>query len=353
MTRQKVALSAAGYALITLTLGLTVQPVSGTTYNFTQDDDASGIWTENNRWDAGAAFPNAIDDVAIIGEPATSAPDTVNTVYKISLNNQTITLGNLTVNNAVPPSDFITQIGNDDLLDGKLVFQSSSGPAQFNELLVTTGALANRTRIFSPIELQSDLDITQDHNLNRNTSTEIVGKINGGAGITITKKGFGNLQLAYDGAFGGGEGFFGTYHIVEGAIRLIGASSLANAAGVVVEDHGQLQIGNAVTNVSLGNASAVLTLNGLGKGGSGMTTNEGALRFQLNAGVDSVFSNKVVLASDTRIRAQVSGTSGTLSNEVSGPGSLTSDARWHFDSQRREHLSGRHNCVGRWPVDRQ
>ena len=64
----------------------------------------------------------------------------------------------------------------------------------------------------------------------------------------------------------------------------------------------QLQIGNDVTNVSLG-AGGVLTLNGAGKP-SGANP-QGALQFQLNVGttitgVDSVVSNPVVLASDSR-----------------------------------------------------
>jgi hypothetical protein len=241
-------------------------------------------------------------------------------VYSILPSGQTFTLGTLDIQNG--NQLFLTHIGDGTLADGNLIFQVASGNAQIHEEAGSTNTL-NRTRFFTPITLNSDLDIIQDADPTLNTATEILGKINGSAARTINKSGAGNLQLAYTGTFNSGEGFFGTINIQNGGIRLIGASDISNASALNVASGGQLQIGNAITNVALG-AGAVLTLNGTGK--STGTNPEGALRFQLNAGIDSVFSNPIALASDTRIRVNVAGTSGTLSAAISGVGKLSSDA---------------------------
>ena len=151
-----------------------------TTYTYTQDTDATGVWTENNRWDAGAAFPNAVDDVAVLSEPITTTPDMTdpsNPVYTLTLNNQNITLGTLDIQNNT--HTFLTHIGDGSLADGSLIFQTSSGPALLWEELGTVDSLASRTRIFSPITVNSDLEIRQDNDVTKNTSTEILGKING------------------------------------------------------------------------------------------------------------------------------------------------------------------------------
>jgi hypothetical protein len=323
MALHRLNFSKAGFVLIASMIAIAATDVRGATYTYTQDTDATGVWSENNRWGAGAAFPNAVDDVAILAQPITTGPDvTVPTtpVYSILPNNQTVTIGTLDIQNG--NQLFLTHIGDGTLADGNIIFQSSSGNAQIHEEAGTTNTL-NRTRFFTPITVNSDLDIVQDANPTLNTSTEILGKINGSAARTINKSGTGNLQLAYTGTFNSGEGFFGTINIQNGGIRLIGASAISNASAINVSSGGQLQVGNAVTNVALG-AGGVLTLNGTGK-----TTGanpEGALRYQLNAGIDSVFSSPIVLSSDSRIRVNVAGTSGTLTNTISGPGKLSSDA---------------------------
>jgi autotransporter-associated beta strand protein len=294
-------------------------------FNFQADIDETGLWTDDALWD-GVGFPNAVGDTAFFQQPVTS-PAPASGSYKLSLNNQSITIASLFINNSLN-NDWTTQIGNDDLADGNLIFQNTTGNnATLTEDLVPTGLLVSRLRVFSPITLNSNLDVIQNHNLTRNTATEFVGKVNSAAGITLTKKGAGNLQMAYNGALAANEGIQGNIVIEEGAIRLIGASTISKAASVTVMDTGQLQIGNDVTNLSLGGPDAVLTLNGQGKVSSPGINNEGALRFQLNnnSGLDAVFSSKVDLASDARIRVNVGGTSGSLTNIVSGAGNLISD----------------------------
>lgn len=292
-------------------------------FNFQADNDETGLWTDDARWD-GVGFPNAVGDTAFFQQPVTS-PAPPSGSYKLSLNNQSITVASIFINNSLN-NDWITQIGNDDLADGNLIFQNTTGNnATLTEDLVPTGVQVSRLRIFSPITLNSNLDVVQNHNVNRNTATEFVGKVNSAPGITLTKKGSGNLQMAYNGALAANEGIRGNIVIEQGGLRLIGASTISKAAGVTVMDTGQLQVGNDVANLSLGGPDAVLTLNGMGKVAPAAINNEGALRYQLNAGIDSVFSSKVALASPSRIRVNVAGTSGTLSNVVSGPGGLTAD----------------------------
>ena len=323
------------------------------TYTFQQDSDEAGVWPIGAMWDGGGvAFPNAIGDVAVFNQPVTTS-GVPSGAYKLSLNNQAITVGNLTVNNSNFNS-WTFQIGNDDLLDGSLTFENTAGnAAELHEESGLANVNTSRTRIFSPVNVISNLDIYQNHNLGFNTATEFVGKVNGAAGVTITKKGAGNLQMAYNGELAPAEGFFGNIVIEQGGIRIIGASTISKAAGVLVQSGGQLQIGNAVTSLSLGDANAVLTLNGAGKVAPSATNNEGALRYQLSAGIDSLFSSKIDLASDSRIRVNVSGTSASFTNVVSGPGKLTADGGGILILSGANTYAGGTALFGRWSLDRQ
>jgi hypothetical protein len=306
------------------------QSARGSDFNFVADADDNGLWTDPARWSlvsGSGTFPNGVGDTAFLQQDVTT-PNPGSGVYTLGLNGQNITVGILTSNNSLT-NEFITQIGANDT-DGSLIFQNTGTTnAEVRELLNPTGAAASRMRINAPITIASNLDVHVDHNYTRNTVTEFAGKVTGAVGRTITKYDPGNMEWSYNGVLGAGEGFLGNIVIELGGLRVTGQGAVRNVAGMEVKTGGQYQIGNLLANGSLADG-AVLTLSGIGRVSPANNANEGALRFQLgaNSGLDSVFNNKIVLAStDVKIRSNVLGTSGSLTNEISGPGKLLIDSQ--------------------------
>jgi autotransporter-associated beta strand protein len=297
---------------------------AGQTTAYIPNAGTSGNWQDPNRWDNGV--PNAVGVAAVLNQPISTGMTTGGT-YTLSLQGVDTTVGSLTSNNASDAlQSFRTQITN-----GRLIFETTSGPATLNENLGASDQIESRMRITVPVQLNSDLVVNSNQALNRNTHTELTQRIDGSAARTLTKEGFGNLQLAFSGALGETEGFFGNVLINNGGIRLIGTGGTANvstvfskAAGVTVMAGGQLQFGNTVANVSLGSGAEV-KLNGTGKVPPAATMqNDGALRFEGSAGllVVCTFDSPVNLQSDSHINVASIDATGVLAQEVRGPGQL-------------------------------
>ena len=124
---------------------------------------------------------------------------------------------------------------------GILIFDNGASPAQLNE---SGGDDTNssRLRITAPVQLNSDLIITQEHNPSKNTGTEFAGRVSGNADITITKMGVAGFQM---GEVDDQQGyFFGDVDVKEGLLRLINPNAqptlnnfmLAESKGVYVHD---------------------------------------------------------------------------------------------------------------------
>lgn len=317
-------------AVVFIGAALGGQSARASAFDFVADTDDNDLWTNAARWtltSGSGTFPNGVGDTATFQQPVTS-PAPGSGTYTLGLNGQNITVGTLTVNNSLS-NPFLTQIGTGDT-DGMLIFQNTgSANAELSELLAPGQPANERLRINSPVSVVSNLDIYVDHNYNRNTVTEFASKINGAADRTITKYSPSNMEWSYNGELAANEGFQGNVHIVLGGLRVSGQSAVNKVSGMTVDTGGQYQIGNLLADGSLA-PGAVLTLSGLGRVTPANNANEGALRFQLAAasGLDSVFNNKIVLAStDVKIRTNVLGTSGSLTNEISGPGRLLIDSQ--------------------------
>jgi len=54
MALHRLILSKAGFALLASAMVIAAADVHGASYTYTQDTDATGVWSENNRWGAGA-----------------------------------------------------------------------------------------------------------------------------------------------------------------------------------------------------------------------------------------------------------------------------------------------------------
>ena len=302
------------------------------TTTYVPNTGMSGSWHGAERWDNG--IPNAAGVAAVLNQPISSAvnqaggPATGGT-YTLSLGGLDTTIGSLTSNNASDAAQsFRTQITN-----GKLIFESTSGPAMLTENLGASTEIESRMRINVPVQLNSDLVVTQNHALNRNTSTELTQRIDGEAARTITKEGFGNFQLSFSNPLGESEGFLGNVVINNGGIRLIGTANsptvtattvFSKVAGVAVNAGGQIQFGNTVSSVNFAEG-AELKLNGTGKTAPATTSqNDGALRFDQTAGFGVVcnFDNAVNLQSASHINVAAVDTTGVFANEVRGVGQL-------------------------------
>ena len=294
-----------------------------TTYNI--DSDASGSWHGALSWSNG--IPNATDAVAILNQPISTGVSAGST-YTLALGNNETIVGTLTSNNdPVDPTKYIrTQI-----TQGTLVFRTSSGPATLNENLGAADQLESRMRINVPIRLESDLVVNSNNSLSKNTNTELAQRIDGDAAKTITKQGLGNLQLGFAGTLGEPQGFLGNLVINAGGVRMIipnnaaaGAlnPTLSKAAGVTVNDGGQLQFGNALSSVTLG-PGAELKLNGPGKPTfPGLVTHSGALRFDGAGEVVCSFNSAVNLQSASQVNVAAADSTGVLTAEVRGVGQL-------------------------------
>ena len=331
MARIHLAFTRLTVCVLSASIGLAVANVAvGQTTTYNTDTDTSGSWHVVGSWSSG--IPNAAGAAAVLNQPISTGVSSGGQ-YTIGLGGLDTTIGSLTSNNASSEAQgFRTQINN-----GRLIFETISGPATFNENLgiaeTTAGFIEMRLRINVPVELKSDLIVNSNHALNKNTNTEIFGRIDAAAERTLTKEGFGNLQLDYAGTPTATQGFMGNVIINNGAIRLIvlnnGSEGTVNtvfskAAGVTVNAGGQFQFGNILNSVSLG-PGAELKLNGTGKVAPAATSqNDGALRFEGSAGfgVNCSFNNPVNLQTNSHINVAADDATGTLTAEVRGPGQL-------------------------------
>lgn len=319
---------AAGVVLSALTVSLVAGGAWGQTSNYIPND--FGNWTDPENWDNGV--PNAVGANAVLNQPVSNADNGATT--SINLNSATITLGSLTSNNDTTPTG--TRYMRTQIDGGSFIFETTSGPATLNENLGASPELENRMRINVPVQLNSNLVVNSNHALNRNTNTEFVQLVSGSADKTITKEGFGNLQMAFTGALAEDQGFFGNLIINNGGVRMITGNvnatpnpnppntQLSKSAGVTVMAGGQFQLGNRMPSFTLG-PNAELKLNGTGKVAPAATSqNDGALRFEItaNSGINCTFDSPVNLQTMSHIHVNAVGTTGTLTKEVRGAGEL-------------------------------
>ena len=239
---------------------------------------ADGDISPNPPTTGGGHVPNLQGDVAVLQQRVTTnATMGGSTTYGISFGSGTLTIGTLTVRNT--NNEYTTA-----LQTGTLVFDNGASPAQFNEGLGTGSGNTSRTRLNLPVVLNSNLIVTQDHNLTRNTVTEFVQQITADASKTLTKEGLGSLQFAYGGA---SDAFLGDVDIKHGNIRLINGSGTANTTfnqskGILVEDGTQFQLGNGITSFNIA-PGAEVKINGLGNSNPNTSFAEGSLRFEQTA----------------------------------------------------------------------
>lgn len=296
-----------------------------TTYTYNSSATATVDWHVSANWTP-SGIPDAPGDAVIFNRPLV----TPSGAFTINLPaEQDTTVGSITVDNSAYNNGNISRINSNG---GQLIFQTTSGPATYNENAGTVANSPGRIEINAPITLLSDLVVTQDNIPDLNTGTIFSSLINGASNLTITKEGVGGLQLNYGFALGAGEGFEGQFVINEGSLRVINPPTIAKSTGITVNSGGQFQLGqnnaNPVPDWSLA-SGAVLNLNGNGKASG--NSPEGALRFQLaplnQSGVTSTFHNPVNLQSDSRIVVNPADidtiNTGVLDNVVSGSGHLS------------------------------
>jgi hypothetical protein len=301
-------------------------------YTFVQDTDGVGDWSDVANWlDGGSntTYPNGIGVTAQINQPIKSSVGG----YTLDMPTTDVTVGQLTIDNT---GDFyannITMVNH---APGRLIFEDSSGTAKFIETANGTpgnasGGVQNSIQVL--IQLNSDLEITQNNYPNLNTGTIFTNRMDGDASRTIIKKGLGGIQLNLNTALTAGQGFFGQILIQEGAIRTINKTHfLSTVSGITVSPGGQLQLSdngaNPVPDYNLG-AGAVLNISGSGTSAPGAGSTEGALRFELNSlsGVQprtTTFHNPVVLQGDSVISAGGVGNTGVLEKPITGAFNLT------------------------------
>jgi autotransporter-associated beta strand protein len=342
MARQHLNYSLAGRTLLVLALCCTARFAQAATSTFVQYDFLQGDapWNDANSWadgeigpspptTGGGHIPNAPGDVAILQQRITTDPTITSGNLRIYLHEDT-TIGSLINKNTnnLFGSVIVGETGAE-----QLIFDNGTDPAVWTETYGSADDEGNlsRMRLNVPVTLNSDLIVNQHHNPYRNTSTEIVNQLNGGADITLTKNGLGSLQMAWGFPLGPSEGFLGDVIINEGHIRLINGAGTSNttlskSSGVTVIDGAQFQLGNGLSTMSLG-AGAELKLNGAGNASSAARYPEGALRFEQTGGFGIVcpFNNPVNLQTTSRIFVRQSDVTGVLTDEVLGAGGLNKD----------------------------
>ena len=165
--------------------------------------------------------------------------------------------------------------------------------------------------------------VEQDHNLTRNTATEFVQQITADATKTLTKTGMGSLQFAYGGT---SDGFQGNVDIQQGDIRLIdgttNVTSVFNkAAGILVENGTQFQLGNKILNFNIAPGTEV-KINGTGNSNTMSTFNDGVLRFETQAGLNLTcnFNSPVRMQTTSKIFVTAADVTAVLTQELRGDG---------------------------------
>lgn len=299
--------------------------VYGATSTFVQGAttwNASASWADGDitgspPTSGGGHIPNAQGDQASLQQRVTSnASMGSGTTYGISLGGSTDTIGILDVRNT--NNEYTTA-----LQTGTLVFDNGASPAVFHEELGTGSSNTSRTRVNVPVQLLSNLNVIQDHNLTRNTATEFVQQVTAGPTITLTKTGLGSLQFAYGGA---SDGFQGSVDIQQGDIRLINGSGTANttfnqASSILVENGTQFQLGNGITSFHIA-PGAEVKINGLGNSNPNTAFGDGALRFEESAGtnVTATFDSPVHMQTTSKIYVTAADVTGVLTQELRGDG---------------------------------
>lgn len=287
--------------------------VQADTYTWVPPGGSTGGWQTAARWTGGATFPNLADDTAILGLPGTTGAFTT---FQFQLNGSR-TIGNLQVNHTAATYTSQIAVGTDPL--SALTFSVTSGPAMYTEAAVVGGGAF---QINVPINLLSDLLVTQDHGTTNN-GTVFSGKVNAAAGITFTKAGNANLSLTNTAALTGGEGFFGSYLVESGTLRFTSNTLLANATSLTVNAGGQFQYNPANDTISTINLGTGASLKIDGEGSAIGTTNDGALRFQ-GPNTNTDFASPIeVIGSSTEINVSPSTATANLTKVISGAGGFT------------------------------
>jgi len=288
----------------------------GTTYTFVQKPASPNpTWNGSANWVVGdvspvptaddgiSGVPSQVGDVAILQQRVTPTTPSPNPLIQITLATTSQTIGVLTSRNT--DNDWTTTIIANNTTPGTLIFDNGgdTAQAQLNESgPATTSSNSIRLRITAPVQLKSDLLINQTYLPDRNTVTEIAGKLTGTDQITITKVGAGSIQFgqASDGVTNTAD-FFGDVDVQEGLLRLIVPNNasppnninamFSNSKGIYIHDGTQMQFGNGMNVFTLGSnpstvdGKAELTLEGIGNSTSpNLLAQDGALRFDQPSG---------------------------------------------------------------------
>jgi hypothetical protein len=294
--------------------------------SYTWNKTGNSSWKNNINWLPNVnnqSYPHVLGDSATFNLNAGTASATPNL-------NTSVIISALTVNAASSATNYGLTIGAGTPTTSTITFQTTSGDATYTENADPSDGIGV-TLITAGIQLNSNLDIYQNHDISANSSTDFAGLLSAASGITLTKSGNGNLQLD-TAPTGPGLGFQGSAVINGGAIRITN-NVLSNAASVAVNSGGQLELAQPVTGtVTDFNLGGSLVLNGTGKDPS--TANyDGVLRFD-NQSVAANFNSPVQLQSNSNIfvDANLSPPTGpatygqlTLTQTVSGTGGLTLD----------------------------
>jgi autotransporter-associated beta strand protein len=311
--------------LATLSCGAWCAQATFGQYTWVQDIDNAGSWDDTTRWlDGGSntTYPNAVGATVLINQPIKTGTG----LYTLTMPATDTTVGQITLDN----TNFTTYPTRTTFANGggKLIFEDPSGTAKYIETLNTgTGPANFQNQIIPDIQLNSDLEITQNNYQNLNTGTRFFGVIDGGPTRKIIKKGLGGIQIDYTPlTLPAGRGFEGEVLIQEGPIRVISSTAmLSKISGIVVSAGGQLQLADnnavAVPEYTLASGASV-KLNGTGTNAVGASGTDGALRIGITSGRTATFHSMVELQSDSRISIGAANTTGVLDNVVSGTGDL-------------------------------
>ncbi len=302
---------------------------------------AGSAWTTGTNWDTDTV-PNAIGAVAVFNQ--STAARTITFASGV-------TVGSLTIDN---PGTFTNSFASANSITFDAV---GTGPAFINLTGNYTGTLGGGSNVNSirvPMVLTDTIEVNVAQRATNYSGLALsfldpANSMTGPGGIT--KKGLGTMSLA-DAA---NRSFTGAILVEQGRLRfnptatVTGTSAVTvNSGGQLLFDQGTVGTGGGVgtlTPITLGTASTVITLKGLGTiippgtpasppyTGNGVyigAYEPGAIR--TGSGLNQSLSNAVVLAETAAINVHNSYNFGTnvtnaqgfltLTNVVSGPGKL-------------------------------
>jgi len=296
---------------------------------------AGGVWNTASNW-----VENDAPDTS--AEGAVFHAGTSNRTYTFTGDT---TISSLTFDNPTSGSATNTINGNTAGVPSLIFDSPDANPATIKVLGNYTGSLANNANIhniFGPVVLNDNLVIDLAPKTSDYSSIILSFRTSANSAITgpggITKNGRGTLVFADT-----VKAFQGPLVINDGRLRFNGTSGLSQTSSVTVNPGGQLNFeqgsaGPVNTNITLGTAATVVTLNGLGLAeppSGGGSYQPGAIRAGggLSSGFTQTLLNDVSLASDAAINVinNYNFTSNTLvqvgtltlAGHVSGPGKLT------------------------------